>query len=118
MIQNKSNAWANCICCTQLSANQLTGIRKKEKGKRSSCMVDLFNSTSISKFIGKDGIGIPTNRVACDGKSSKKSRFLPGLRQSFYVSFRRYYPDQVMRVYFSEFFFVISPNIAAWPIQR
>jgi|GEM_PF-6527615 len=59
-------------------------------------------------------MAIQINGVTCNGKSSKKSRFLPGLHQVSYVSFRRYYPDQVMRVYFSEFFFVISPNIAAW----
>ena len=28
------------ISCTQLNANQKTGIRKKEKGKRNNCMVD------------------------------------------------------------------------------
>ena len=35
-----SSAFGRLITCTQLKANQNTGIKKKEKGNRNNCMVD------------------------------------------------------------------------------
>ncbi len=44
-----SIALAASMPSTQLRANQNTGIRKKEKGKRSNCMVDRLNIMASSE---------------------------------------------------------------------
>lgn len=39
-MKKMSHAFAQLICGTKTNAKKNTGIRKKENGKRSSCMVD------------------------------------------------------------------------------